>query len=225
MLNSFTLKAKLLNIFTEHNNSIYSIDYSTFDELQLIYSGSRDNTIRVWDVDYNKQIQSFKLCHYHNYQHIDAVCGIEFSSFNGGRHLCSGSADKTIRIWYIKTTKQLTVFKGHKDIVIMFNGHKHVVCDVEYSPFVIKNNDEVISDNSTVICSGSVDNTIRSTKNELYVIKGDEKEDDGIFSFKFVLLKKKVNNNEQNLNYDCSVHLCYYYTNAQFGFVDEHKLM
>ncbi|ETO00698.1 WD40 repeat-containing protein, partial [Reticulomyxa filosa] len=91
-----------------------------------------------------------------------------------------------------------------------FNGHKLLVNVVEYSPFVIKN----ISGNSNVICSGSEDNTIRfwdirSNKKELYSIEGGDEEDNGILCFKFISLKKKVNNNEQKSKDDCNVHLYY----------------
>ncbi|ETO12380.1 G-protein beta WD-40 repeats containing protein, partial [Reticulomyxa filosa] len=34
-----------------------------------------------------------------------------------GYTICSGSHDKTIRMWDIETTKQLNVFKGHTDFV------------------------------------------------------------------------------------------------------------
>ncbi|ETO21622.1 G-protein beta WD-40 repeats containing protein [Reticulomyxa filosa] len=74
----------------------------------------------------------------------------------------------------------------------MFYGHTNTVYAVEYSPFVIKNS--IV--NSNVICSGSRDNTtrfwdIRSNKNELYMIKGDDEEDRGIFCLKFIVFKKK----------------------------------
>ncbi|ETO36887.1 hypothetical protein RFI_00175 [Reticulomyxa filosa] len=80
------------------------------------------------------------------------------------------------------------------------------VLSVEYSPFVIKNN--IV--NSNVICSGSDDNTIRfwdirSNKNELYMIEGDKKEDNGIYSLKFIALKKKKDT--KNVKYD--LNLCY----------------
>ncbi|ETO03282.1 hypothetical protein RFI_34128, partial [Reticulomyxa filosa] len=65
-------------------------------------------------------------------------------------------------------------------------------------------------DNLNVICSGSNDNTIRfwdirSNKNELYVIEGDDDEDEGIYCLKFILLKKK--DKTKNVAYD--LNLCY----------------
>ncbi|ETO07079.1 WD-40 repeat-containing protein, partial [Reticulomyxa filosa] len=101
-----------------------------------------------------------------------------------------------VRLWDIRSGQQIQVFNGHTDLVFA----------VEYSPFIIKNS---IS-NSNVICSGSTDNTIRfwdirSNKNELYMIKGNEKEDCGIWCLKFIGLKKK--DKTKNVTYD--LHLCY----------------
>ncbi|ETO08061.1 hypothetical protein RFI_29329, partial [Reticulomyxa filosa] len=64
--------------------------------------------------------------------------------------------------------------------------------------------------NSNVICSGSIDNTIRfwnilSNKNQLFMIKGDEKEDKGIICLKFIELKKK----EKTKNVKHDLDLCY----------------
>ncbi|ETO02823.1 WD-40 repeat protein, partial [Reticulomyxa filosa] len=55
---------KLLETFTGHTSYVYSIDYSAFDDGQFICSGSEDKTVRVWDVDNNKQIQSFGHSNY-----------------------------------------------------------------------------------------------------------------------------------------------------------------
>ncbi|ETO08419.1 hypothetical protein RFI_28969, partial [Reticulomyxa filosa] len=59
MFDTFCSSSKLINTFTGHTNIVWSIDYSTSDDRQFICSGSSDNTVRVWDVDNNKQIQSF----------------------------------------------------------------------------------------------------------------------------------------------------------------------
>ncbi|ETO05854.1 hypothetical protein RFI_31543 [Reticulomyxa filosa] len=331
-------------IYKPSISTVWSIDYSIFDGGQFICSGSNDNTVRVWDVKNNKQIQSFnghsnsvydvKFSPYHycnnnrryvicsssldkticfwdikdNQQlkllndHTQWVGGIEFSPFNGGRYLCSGSADTTIRlwdvetykslhvfnghtnnvwcvdisplqsnndksnsigviggngyticsgsydhtirIWDIETTKQLILLNGHKNTVSgvkygpnelgntilsgsydssvrlwdirsgeqiqMFNGRKDWICAIEYLPFVVKN--MKIGCNANVICFGE-DNTIRfwdirSNKNEIYVIKGNHKEDNGIRCLKFMSLKKKSKNNEKTSNDACGANLC-----------------
>ncbi|ETO10401.1 hypothetical protein RFI_26980, partial [Reticulomyxa filosa] len=109
--------------------------------------------------------------------------------------ILSGSNDKSVRLWDIRSGQQIQVCNGHLDII----------SSVEYSPFKIKNN----IGNSNVICSGSLDNTIRfwdirSNKNELYTIKGYEK-DCGISCLKFIALKKRTEIN----NFICDWNLCY----------------
>ncbi|ETO35735.1 WD-40 repeat protein [Reticulomyxa filosa] len=118
--------------------------------------------------------------------------------------MLSGSDDKSVRLWDIRSGQQIQVF----------NGHTNSVLSVEYSQFVIKSNNDVIGGKSNVICSGSWDNTIRfwdvrSNKNELYMIKGDKKGDDGILDFKFIELKKKEKNYENIKNGTHNLNLCY----------------
>ncbi|ETO33258.1 F-box and wd40 domain protein [Reticulomyxa filosa] len=157
----------LLNTYTGHASVVQSIDYSTFDDCQLICSGSYDNTVRIWNFDNNKQIQSlnrhsaFVLCvkfsqyHYHNHcQH--------YGSNELLNIILSGSADESVRLWNIRSGQQI------QDVI-----------SVEYAPFIIESN----RSNSNVVCSGSVDKTIK--------------------------LKKKINNNEQKSNGDSCVNLCY----------------
>ncbi|ETN97317.1 hypothetical protein RFI_40214, partial [Reticulomyxa filosa] len=59
MLESFYSTSKLLKTFTEHTNWVNSIDYSILAGNQFICSGSDDKTVRLWDIDNNKQIQLF----------------------------------------------------------------------------------------------------------------------------------------------------------------------
>ncbi|ETO33117.1 hypothetical protein RFI_03991 [Reticulomyxa filosa] len=105
--------------------------------------------------------------------------------------ILSGSDDNSIRLWAIRSGKQIQMFNGHTDCVNI----------AEYSLFVVSNIE--IGSNSNVICSGSSDNTIcfwdiRLNKKELHVVNGDIK-DNEIRCIKLVQLK----NNNKHIN------LCY----------------
>ncbi|ETO27942.1 hypothetical protein RFI_09191 [Reticulomyxa filosa] len=88
--------------------------------------------------------------------------GIELSTFNGGRYLCSESGDYTIRLWDVEISKLLRVF----------NGHTHYVWCVDISPFRSNkdrkknnksNNTGIIGGNvgANTILSGSYDKKVR----------------------------------------------------------------
>ncbi|ETO15519.1 hypothetical protein RFI_21846 [Reticulomyxa filosa] len=235
-----------LRIFEKHKSWISNIEFSSFNSGRYLCSVSDDKTIRLWD------IKTYKSLHIFN-GHEGGVWCIDFSPLQNnnnnnkinnigiiggnGYTICSGSFDNTIRIWDIETTKQLIIFKGHKDClrsvkyglnelrniilsgsqdksirlwdirsnkqIQIFNGHKNIIYTVEYSPFIINNNKFNCSSN--IICSGSLDNTIRfwdirSNKNELYIINGDQG-GNGIHCLKFLQLQKKENNFDINLCY------------------------
>ncbi|ETO33641.1 hypothetical protein RFI_03461, partial [Reticulomyxa filosa] len=236
-----------LQIFNGHTLGVYGIELSPFNGGRYLCSGSGDKTIRLWDVETSKS-----LCIFNGHEHTIWCVDISPLQSNNrndnnnnkmnnigviggnGYTICSGSIDKTIRIWDIETTKQFNVFNGHTDYVWsvkygssellntilsgsndksvrlwdirsgqqiqVFNGHTSIVWSAEYSPFVINNS----------ICNSNKYNTIRfwdirSNRNELYMIKGDEKEDNGILCLKFILLKKKEKT--KNVKYD--LNLCY----------------
>ncbi|ETO12734.1 WD-40 repeat protein [Reticulomyxa filosa] len=155
MFNIFRSSSKLINTFIGHKNSVLSIDYSTLDDCEYICSGSRDDTICLWDVDNNKQIRSF------NGYSSEMPC-VKFSSYHYHNHrqhvICSSSWDKTIRFWDLKHNRQSQIFHGHTG----------GVCGIEFSQF----------NGGKYLCSGSYDKITRlwdvETSKSLHVFNGHE---------------------------------------------------
>ncbi|ETO35757.1 WD-40 repeat protein, partial [Reticulomyxa filosa] len=161
-----------------------------------ICSGSRDKTIRIWDIETSKP--SIILNGHENW-----IMSVKYGSNKLVNTILSGSSDQSVRLWDIRSGQQTQVF----------NGHKNCVKAVEYSPFVVKSNSGV-SDSSNVICSGSFDNTIRFwdvrlNKGELYAIKENYKGHVAIYCLKFVSLKGKESDNKNTKNSTFSSNLCY----------------
>ncbi|ETO34745.1 hypothetical protein RFI_02343 [Reticulomyxa filosa] len=189
-------------VFKGHKDSVWCVDFSPLQSNRrngigliggngyTICSGSFDNTIRIWDIETNKQLIVFE-------GHKDGIrsvkyCSTELGIYGGENTILSGSDDNSVRLWDTRSGRQIE----------LFNGHISSVNDVEYSPLVVSNIE--IGGNSNVICSGSWDNTIRfwdiRSNKELHVIKGDER-DNGILCLKFAQLRKN-----ENIN---STYLCY----------------
>ncbi|ETO21865.1 WD-40 repeat protein, partial [Reticulomyxa filosa] len=167
------LKTKtVIQSFTEHINTVSSIEFSPFNRGRYLCSGSFDTTVRLWDIDQYIVLHTLK-------GHTDDVLCVEFSPLqssandnhksNGigiiggnGYTICSGSYDKTIRLWDVETAKELTVFKGHDD----------TLWSVKYSPY----GSDIGGSSGNIICSGSWDKTVRlwdiRSKGQIQVFNG-----------------------------------------------------
>ncbi|ETO22434.1 mycorrhiza-induced NACHT/WD-repeat protein, partial [Reticulomyxa filosa] len=169
MFATFRSSSKLIKTCTVSNLYVKTIDYTTLDGSLLICSGSLDNTVRVWDIENDTQIQPFN-------GHSHFVNCAKFSPYhyhNNRRNVtCSSSFDKTIRFWDIKDNKQLQVFNGHTGTVS------------DFSPLQSNSNNEnnksnnigVIGGSGYTICSGSYDRTIHiwdiETTKKYIVLRG-----------------------------------------------------
>jgi WD40 repeat protein len=108
---------------------VNSVAYSP--DGRYIASGSRDNTIKLWDAQSGRELRTL-------FGHTDGVDALQFSP--DGRFIASGSSDTTIKIWEAGTGREIRTLTGHAG----------VVRTVAYSP-----------DGRFIASGSSVDSTIR----------------------------------------------------------------
>ncbi|KAL7925830.1 WD40-repeat-containing domain protein [Trichoderma austrokoningii] len=90
-----------------HGSGVYSVAISS--DGRYLASGSRDKTIKIWDVTTGKERQTLK-------GHKGSITSLAFTP--DGHFLASGSEDKTIKIWDKETGKaQLTISEGIDSMV------------------------------------------------------------------------------------------------------------
>ncbi|MBL8799932.1 MAG: WD40 repeat domain-containing protein [Planctomycetia bacterium] len=91
---------------TGHTGTILAIAVSA--DGQRLLSGSEDRTLRLWDINGEKELKRFE-------GHRAAVSAVAISP--DGKRALSGSHDRTIRLWDLETGKELRVLTGHTDKV------------------------------------------------------------------------------------------------------------
>jgi WD40 repeat protein len=117
------------NILEGHTDSVLSVAFSS--DGKYIVSGSRDNTICIWDAEKGNIVSGpFE-------GHTYSVWSVAFSP--DGKYIVSGSDDNTICIW---DAEKGNIVSGP------FEGHTNSVVSVAFSP------------DGKYIVSGSRDNTI-----------------------------------------------------------------
>jgi WD40 repeat protein len=102
-------------MFRGHTGEVEALAFSP--DGKTAASGSRDKTIRLWDLETGKEIRRFE-------GHSAYVRAVAFSS--DGKRLVSGSGDRnvarldpdadndcSVRVWEVETGKQLAELSGH----------------------------------------------------------------------------------------------------------------
>jgi WD40 repeat protein/serine/threonine protein kinase len=92
--------------FEGHTNAVPSVSLS--EDGRLALSGSKDKTMRLWEVETGRCLRTFQ-------GHTDIVWSVCLSG--DGRLAQSGSFDHTVRLWEVATGRCLRTFQGHTDPV------------------------------------------------------------------------------------------------------------
>ena len=71
----------------------------------MIASGSKDDTVKLWDMESGKCINTFE-------GHKSGVTSVAFSP--DGTMIASGSKDDTVKLWDMESGKCINTFEGHK---------------------------------------------------------------------------------------------------------------
>ncbi|MBI3248823.1 MAG: WD40 repeat domain-containing protein [Deltaproteobacteria bacterium] len=153
-----------------HTDWVWSVAFSP--DGTTLASGSRDDTVRLWDVAQGQQRAVLQ-------GHTNMVASVAFGP--DGTTLASGNVDRTVRLWDVARGQQRAVLSGHTDRVhsvafspdgttlvsgsddhtvrlwdvargqerAVLSGHTDSVWSVAFSP------------DGTTLASGSVDHTVR----------------------------------------------------------------
>ncbi|ORX87029.1 WD40 repeat-like protein [Anaeromyces robustus] len=95
-----------------HTDSIYCLQYNN----ERIISGSRDQTIKVWDLKTNECIKTLN-------GHTGSILSLQFDA----NYLVTGSSDSTIILWDIKSFEIVRRITGHQDSVLSVKFNKDYI--------------------------------------------------------------------------------------------------
>ncbi|CDF38694.1 WD40-repeat containing protein [Chondrus crispus] len=125
-----TSEKKVLRSFHGHRSEVRCVAMS--GDGKRVASGSKDKSVRVWDVETGAQVGEALV------GHTDWVYSVAMSE--DGRRVVSGSCDESVRLWDVETGAQVgEALVGHTDFVLCV----------------------AMSEDGRRVVSGSCDNSVR----------------------------------------------------------------
>ncbi|KAH8930057.1 WD40 repeat-like protein [Atractiella rhizophila] len=105
----YTVRTLFVN---PHAESIYCVQFSPHPHSSLLVSGSRDATVKAWDMSTGRCLRTYRY-------HSGSVLCLQFEDEDDEEGLLvSGSSDGDIVLWELATGKRRMVLKGHRDSVL-----------------------------------------------------------------------------------------------------------
>lgn len=105
-----------------HTNTIYCLQLYTYPDTgkQVLFTGSKDRTVREWDLETNTVSRVIEGVHEGS---VLSIC-----VYNG--LLASGGSDQTVAIWDLARNELVRVIQDHTDSVlcVRFDDHRLVSC-------------------------------------------------------------------------------------------------
>ncbi|OIP68850.1 MAG: hypothetical protein AUK43_14965 [Oscillatoriales cyanobacterium CG2_30_40_61] len=96
----------LLRTLVGHTDEILALEVTP--DSQWLISGSKDHTIKVWDIATGQEIYTLT-------GHTGSVLTLVLTS--DGKQVISGSADHTIKVWSLETGQEIYTLRGHQGII------------------------------------------------------------------------------------------------------------
>jgi WD40 repeat protein len=115
LISSLPSSVFLQRTLSGHSNSVMSVAIS--QDGKVLASGSRDQTIKLWDLETGEEIRTLQ-------GHNEGITQVVFSPLREaspqglGKTLVSTSSDRTIKLWNILTGQEIRTFRGHTDGVV-----------------------------------------------------------------------------------------------------------